>query len=77
MLVLSRKPGQTVIVGEDIHITIVSMEGGRVTIGIDAPKDQRILRGELQDRPDEPLIIQIPLPEGTPAPLYPSERTLL
>ncbi len=47
MLVLSRKCGQTVRIGQDITITFLSV-GGRITkIGIDAPSLVRILRGEL------------------------------
>ena len=47
MLVLSRKCGQTVCIGQDITITFLRV-GGQVTkIGIDAPPLVRILRGEL------------------------------
>ncbi len=47
MLVLSRKCGQTVCIGQDITITFLRV-GGRVTrIGIDAPSSVRVLRGEL------------------------------
>ena len=47
MLVLSRKCGQTVCIGQDITITFLRV-GGQVTkIGIDAPSMVRILRGEL------------------------------
>ena len=47
MLVLSRKCGQTVCIGQDITITFLRV-GGQVTrIGIDAPSQVRILRGEL------------------------------
>ena len=50
MLVLSRKTGQTVNIGQDITITFLRV-GGQVTqIGIDAPSLVRILRGELCDR---------------------------
>ena len=74
MLVLSRKAGQKLIIGDDIHITIVSMQGGRVTIGIEAPRDQHIRRGELAD---VPLLIDVPCSEGLPTPDHPRERTLL
>lgn len=47
MLVLSRKCGQTVCIGQDVTITFLRV-GGQVTkIGIDAPAPVRILRGEL------------------------------
>lgn len=49
MLVLSRKAGESVLIGDQIDITILSIEpGGQVNIGISAPKDILILRRELQ-----------------------------
>ncbi|WP_165246490.1 carbon storage regulator CsrA [Paludisphaera soli] len=54
MLVLSRKAMQSVMIGSDIRITVVRVEGNQVRIGIEAPQDVRILRGELlEDGPDE------------------------
>ncbi len=49
MLVLSRKRGEEILIGDDIRISIVSIEGDRVRIGIDAPEKLEILRGELLD----------------------------
>jgi carbon storage regulator CsrA len=49
MLVLSRKPGEQVVIGNNITITVVEVIGNRVRIGIAAPDDVRILRGELAD----------------------------
>jgi carbon storage regulator len=50
MLVLTRKIGETVNIGNDIVITVLSQQSGKVRVGIDAPKDMKILRGELPDR---------------------------
>ena len=47
MLVLSRKVGQEIIVGDSVRITITKVSGNRVTLGVDAPDHVRILRGEL------------------------------
>lgn len=47
MLVLSRKPGEKVVIGGNITITVVDVNGGRVKIGIEAPAEVAILRGEL------------------------------
>jgi carbon storage regulator CsrA len=47
MLVLTRKLGEKVVIGNNITVTILSVDGGRVRVGIDAPDDIRILRGEL------------------------------
>ena len=47
MLVLSRKPNEKIKIGEDIEITIVSVNGDSVRIGIEAPKQIKILRAEV------------------------------
>ena len=47
MLVLSRKEKQTILVGDNIEITICRVSGRRVTIGLSAPEDVTIRRGEL------------------------------
>jgi carbon storage regulator len=47
MLVLSRKPLQSIMIGSDIKITIVRVERNQVRIGIEAPRDVTILRDEL------------------------------
>jgi carbon storage regulator len=48
MLVLSRKVGERIVLGEDIIVTVVRVEGGRVRIGIDAPADVSIYRPEMR-----------------------------
>lgn len=48
MLVLSRKVGQEIIVGDNIRITVNKVSGNRVTLGVEAPDHVRILRGELE-----------------------------
>jgi carbon storage regulator len=53
MLVLTRKRGEKVIVGDAITVTVVAVSGNHVRIGIDAPQQIRILRGELADEWDE------------------------
>ncbi len=56
MLVLSRKAGQKLTIGDNIELTIQRVAGGRVTLAIEAPRDIRILRSELTrfeaDHPD-------------------------
>ncbi len=47
MLVLTRKLNQSITLGENIRITVLSVEGDRVSLGIDAPRDVRIFRSEL------------------------------
>ncbi|PQO48129.1 carbon storage regulator [Blastopirellula marina] len=48
MLVLSRKVGESIKIGDNIEIVINRISGNRVTIGVEAPKDVRILRGEVE-----------------------------
>lgn len=48
MLVLSRKVGQEIVIGDNVRITITKVSGNRVTLGVEAPDDVRILRGELE-----------------------------
>lgn len=47
MLILQRRSGESIRIGDDIEITIVSTEGGRVRLAISAPTDVPILRSEL------------------------------
>ena len=47
MLVLSRKPGERLIIGDDVVLVINKIAGNRVTIAIEAPRDVRVVRGEL------------------------------
>jgi carbon storage regulator len=47
MLVISRKPGESLILSDDIKITVISTSGDKVAIGIDAPKSVKIVREEL------------------------------
>jgi len=50
MLVLSRSDGQTIRIGDQIEITVVRVAGNRVRLGVSAPAEERILRGELKPR---------------------------
>ncbi|RIK81396.1 MAG: carbon storage regulator [Planctomycetota bacterium] len=48
MLVLSRKPGEQIRVGDNITITVVEVRGNRVKIGIEAPRSVGVVRSELE-----------------------------
>lgn len=50
MLVLTRKAGEGIIIGDDIKITVVELKGGGVRIGIDAPREMKVHRQEVFDR---------------------------
>jgi carbon storage regulator len=47
MLVLTRKRGEKLVLGNGVTVTVLEVIGRRVRIGIEAPKDVPILRGEL------------------------------
>ncbi len=47
MLVLSRKNGERIHIGDDIFIEVRRVAGSRVTLAVNAPRDLRVLRGEL------------------------------
>lgn len=49
MLVLSRKHGESIIVGDNITVTVVSIEGGRVRVGITAPSEVPVHREEIHE----------------------------
>jgi len=47
MLVLSRKINETILIGDDIKVTLLAVEGDKIKLGIDAPKHIKIFREEL------------------------------
>ncbi|NLM50906.1 MAG: carbon storage regulator CsrA [Clostridiaceae bacterium] len=47
MLVLSRKRNESLLIGKDVKITVLDIDGDKVKIGIDAPNDVVIMRHEL------------------------------
>jgi len=52
MLILSRKVGEKIRIGDNIEIMVTSMEPGKVRLGIIAPRDVQVLRSELL-KPEE------------------------
>ena len=58
MLVLSRKLGEKIIIGDGIELMVVAVAGNRVRLGIAAPADCRILRAEC--RVAEPIPAEVP-----------------
>lgn len=52
MLVLSRRPGEQIMIGSNIVLEVLELSGGRVRLGISAPNEVRIVREELlENRP--------------------------
>ena len=50
MLVLSRKVGEKILIGDGISVTIVRVAQGIVRVGVEAPADMPIVREEIKDR---------------------------
>ncbi len=50
MLILTRRAGETVMVGSDVTITVLGVKGNQVRIGINAPKDIAVHREEIYER---------------------------
>ena len=63
MLVLSRKVGEEIHIGENIRIKVIAKEGNRIKLGIEAPTEVSIRR------------MEIPPPEDSLQPLQPVEST--
>lgn len=53
MLVLSRRVGESIVIGEDIVVTVVSLGGGRARVGIEAPRRISVYRAEVGPRTNE------------------------
>lgn len=73
MLVLSRKCNQEIVVNGNIRIHIVSISGNTVRLGIDAPRDIGILRGELVSTADH---VSSLLPDSADSRLSVDSKTL-
>ncbi len=50
MLVLTRRPGESIVIGENIVITVIEIKGGQVRIGIDAPREVDVYREEIYEQ---------------------------
>ena len=50
MLILTRRISETVMIGDDVAVTILGVKGARVRVGIDAPKAKAVHRREIYER---------------------------
>jgi carbon storage regulator len=50
MLILTRRVGETLMIGDEITVTVLSIKGNQVKLGIGAPKDVPVHREEIYDR---------------------------
>jgi carbon storage regulator len=69
VLQLTRKPGQTIVIGDDIRVQVIQIAGGGVRLGIEAPRSVSIYREEIWDavRDENAATAKAPdLPAGLP-----------
>lgn len=53
MLILTRREGETLLIGDNIEVTVLAVSGSQVRIGIEAPRDVLVLREEVAERQRE------------------------
>lgn len=64
MLVLSRKVGEKLVIDGNITVEIVKIQGNRITVGIAAPADVKILRGELNEKQSKTEMTELVVEDG-------------
>lgn len=74
MLILTRRVGETIVIGDDVVVTVLGIKGNQVRIGINAPKDVSVHREEIYQRIQQEKNTTTPVdepvaPEPTAAPV--------
>ena len=64
MLVLSRKVGEKLVIDGNITVEVVRIQGNRITLGLVAPSDVKILRGELNQKQAKTETMELVVEDG-------------
>jgi carbon storage regulator CsrA len=64
MLVLSRKVGEKLVIDGNITVEVVKIQGNRISLGITAPSNVKILRGELTEQQATAQIVELVVEDG-------------
>jgi carbon storage regulator len=64
MLVLSRKVGDKLVIDGNITVEVVKISGNRISLGIVAPSNVKILRGELAEQQSKAQIVELVVEDG-------------
>jgi carbon storage regulator len=67
MLILGRRKGESILIGDNIEISILDIQGDYIRLGIQAPREVSIVRKEIKEQIREENIKAAEKPEGLPA----------
>jgi len=70
MLILTRRVGETLMIGDDVTVTVLGVKGNQVRIGVNAPKDVSVHREEIYERIKKEQLLQ---QQGLPSAESPGE----
>ena len=65
MLILTRRVGETVMIGNEVTVTVLGVKGNQVRIGVNAPKDVAVHREEIYERIKREEVVEPQVPEST------------
>jgi carbon storage regulator len=70
MLILTRRVGETIMIGDDVTITVLGVKGNQVRVGINAPKSVAVHREEIYERIKRERVLAGSSPDEPPSPRH-------